>query len=289
MSWEEGVIRALRSLASPVLDAFFRATTELGGDVLWLLIIFALLALGRRRQALGLSVLVALNFYASYLLKYAIGRPRPPLELQRTDLVEPRTGPSMPSTHAAEAAANLGYVAKELRTKRAYLACAIMAGLAGLSRIYLGVHWPTDVLAGFGLGLATLLAYTILAEGKLLGRLRPLMARRALLAPLPFLLGVLAALLTPQAWGKPSTYVGGLMAGLFTGILLADGRRRGDPRKLSDLLRAAACVLVGLAGLAMAYLVQPGLLQFSLAALTGLWASWLGPKIVWALGAGAGP
>ena len=282
MGWEEALILALRSISNPLLDALFLALSELGGDVFWLAVIFACLALKKRRQALGFSILLIANFYISYVLKHAIGRPRPPLWLQRTDLVGAELGPSMPSTHAAEAAANMAYLAREARDKRTYVACGTLAVLAGLSRVYLGVHWPTDVLAGACLGLVVAASYVLAAEGKLMDELRQLLARKSLLMPLPLLLGLLAAILTPQGWGRPATYIGGLVAGVFTGLLLLRPGYR-SPRRLGDALRALACVLTDLALLAISYMLGPGPLQFVAALLAGLWGSWAGPEAFWAL------
>lgn len=282
MGWEEALILALRSISNPLLDALFLALSELGGDVFWLAVIFACLALKKRRQALGFSILLIANFYISYVLKHAIGRPRPPLWLQRTDLVGAELGPSMPSTHAAEAAANMAYLAREARDKRTYVACGTLAVLAGFSRVYLGVHWPTDVLAGACLGLVVAASYVLAAEGKLMDELRQLLARKSLLMPLPLLLGLLAAILTPQGWGRPATYIGGLVAGVFTGLLLLRPGYR-SPRQLGDALRTLACVLTDLALLTASYMLGPGPLQFVTALLAGLWGSWAGPEAFWAL------
>ena len=282
MSWEEAFIVALRSIANPFLDAAFLAFSELGGDVFWLAVIFACLALRKRRQALGFSILLIANFYISYALKYAIGRPRPPLWLQRTDLVEAEVGPSMPSTHAAEAASNMAYLAREIGDRRAYLACALLIALTSLSRVYLGVHWPTDVLAGALLGLLVAFSYMTGAEERILSKLSELSARKALLIPIPLLAGLAAALLTPGSWGRPSTYIGGLVAGIFMGILAMEPPDR-PLRHLGNAMRTLACVLTDMALLAASYLLGPGLLQFAATFLAGLWASWLGPRALWAL------
>ncbi len=281
MGWELAFIKALQSIANPLLDAFFRAVGELGGDVFWLAVIFLLFPLGRRKQALSLSVLLLSSFYLSYALKYAIMRPRPPPDLQR---LGPRTDPSMPSTHSAEAVSNLGYVARELRRKWSYVACALLAILAGLSRVYFGLHWPTDVLAGLGLGLLVLSSYLLLAEKPLGKAIKARWELRVLFLPLPLALGVAAMLLTPPCWGRPSAYIGGLITGVFLGVLLPRQPSKRNPRDVVELLKALSSCAIGLVGLALAYLFLSGLLQFLGSALVGLWASWIGPYVLWARG-----
>ncbi|HSJ72699.1 MAG TPA: phosphatase PAP2 family protein [Miltoncostaeaceae bacterium] len=90
---------------------------------------------------------------ASGLLKDAFGRARPALaEPGVTALVSLPGDASMPSGHAAAAAAAAGVVA--LLHPRLRLPLAGLVGAIALSRVYLGVHYPLDVLAGAALGLA---------------------------------------------------------------------------------------------------------------------------------------
>lgn len=117
------------------------------------------LALRRRLRALALVAVSTLGAVGlSLLVKQLIGRPRP-------DLVEHYSHvatASFPSGHSMLAAAvylTLAALLAQLvvgRLVRAYLLlCALVVTfLVGVSRVYLGVHYPTDVLAGWSLGVA---------------------------------------------------------------------------------------------------------------------------------------
>jgi len=113
-----------------------------------------------RRRAAALLVLVAVagGMLLSTLLKLGFERPRPDLV---PHAVEVYTA-SFPSGHAMLSAvtwltlgALLMRVEPRRRVKAFVLAMAVLTTLlVGASRIYLGVHWPTDVLAGWCIGAA---------------------------------------------------------------------------------------------------------------------------------------
>jgi undecaprenyl-diphosphatase len=112
--------------------------------------------------------------------KAVVGRPRPPIGLR----LVAETEPSFPSGHATDSAAcylalALVVAVFVLRRPLARVAIVAVGGLMtvliGASRLELGVHWPTDVLAGWALGTTAAIAIVLLAVG--LARLTP--ARRA--------------------------------------------------------------------------------------------------------------
>jgi len=130
-------------------------TTRLGDAEtrLTLVPLLAALLAWRRgwRQALLFGGIVLGGALIVLLLKSAIGRPRPDL-LPHQDIV---SSASMPSGHAANnvvvwlAAARLWSPAPWLTVAALLLALAI-----GASRVMLAVHWPSDVIAGWAVGLA---------------------------------------------------------------------------------------------------------------------------------------
>lgn len=103
---------------------------------------------------------------ASGALKDAVGRLRPPLAHDSlTALVTLPADSSFPSGHATSAFAAAGVVAALHPRLRAPVLA--LAALIGLSRVYLGVHYPTDVVAGAALGLG--IAAVAVALGRRIG------------------------------------------------------------------------------------------------------------------------
>jgi len=134
--------------------------TALGDNILLVLLILLamgfLLAAGNRRLAGLLGAGIALGILASALLKIAFARARPDVVAH---LVTVETA-SFPSGHAMNAAivylsmaALLARGQARPATRRYLLATGMaLTLLIGLSRLYLGVHWPTDVLLGWIFG-----------------------------------------------------------------------------------------------------------------------------------------
>ena len=160
MSAEADLLRWVHGLSSAPLDAFFIVSHHIGDGIAWSLIVTAAVVAsavrGARRHALtwlllGLSVDVTQRS-----LKALFGRPRPALWEGPIH----HTSAAMPSGHALAGAAFYGFAAHLLATRHPrYAAQAYGAGIAatlyvGLGRLYLGVHWPSDVLVGWTIGAA---------------------------------------------------------------------------------------------------------------------------------------
>lgn len=176
-AFDEAVLLALRTSdpADPIGPRWVEASvvdvSALGGfAVLALVTLFAvgyLLVLKRWGSALLLLAATVGGTAISEGLKVGYNRPRPDLVAH---IVE-TTSMSFPSGHAMLSAVTyltLGALiarTQERRTLRGYVlgAAILLTLLIGASRIYLGVHWPTDVLAGWCLGAAWALACWIMA------------------------------------------------------------------------------------------------------------------------------
>ena len=157
-----------RARRTPPASALFTAITVAGGAAgmggLVAVVAAALAARGRLRWAAYLVATSAGGALLNQLLKVHYVRPRPELNAA----VFEATGYSFPSGHAMSAAivfGALGYLAarsaRSWRSKSAAIsAFATLALAIGVSRLYLGVHWASDVAAGFVAGTLWLTATT---------------------------------------------------------------------------------------------------------------------------------
>jgi len=164
------MFRNPQDLSDPIGPRWFeevmRDFTALGGTaVLSLLTLFVTVFLvlsGQRRPALLVAASIVLGMIVSMLLKLVFDRPRPDLVPHGMDVYTL----SFPSSHAMMSAlvyltlgALLARTQADLRARLYLIGCAIvLTCLIGVSRVYLGVHWPTDVLAGWAVGSCWALA-----------------------------------------------------------------------------------------------------------------------------------
>lgn len=167
--FDQVVLLSLRNpadLADPIgppwLELFARDITSLGGIPVLTLVTLGsfgfLLMVRKRRTALLLLVAIGGGLLLSSGLKDVFDRPRPDLVPHAVQVATQ----SFPSSHAMMSAityltlgALLARTQPRRRVKVYLLASAVLLTLlVGTSRVYLGVHWPTDVLAGWWAGAA---------------------------------------------------------------------------------------------------------------------------------------
>ena len=166
-AFDAAILLALRNPADvsdpigpPWLEVAMRDVTSLGSVTVLTLVTVAAVAYlvmdGRRGAAMLVAVAVGGGTILSTLLKLGFERPRPDLVSHLVDV----TDLSFPSGHAMLSAvtyltlgALLARTAARRRQKVFVVGAAILLTvLVGSSRVFLGVHWPTDVLAGWALG-----------------------------------------------------------------------------------------------------------------------------------------
>jgi membrane-associated phospholipid phosphatase len=154
-------------------DAFFKSLTELGS--IWASVgaSLALARARRQREALDALGAAAAMWLLGQVLKKVWRRPRPYRSLDdvRLLIAEP-AGTTWPSSHPAVLLSFLTVATRGLDASPPVKAGAVgLAGTVGLSRAYLGVHFPADVLGGLLLGRGVADLWTALASPRILKRL----------------------------------------------------------------------------------------------------------------------
>lgn len=149
---------------TPVLDQVMIGITTLGSGTMLVVAIVAtsiwLWRNGHRRTTLILVGNAVAAAVINYVLKLYVARPRPTLF---DEITRPETF-SFPSGHSLFAMTIYGGIAAAIVTHHPWRRPWVIGGAAllvvaiGFSRVYLGVHWPFDVLAGFAAGLPLLMS-----------------------------------------------------------------------------------------------------------------------------------
>ena len=155
------IIQALQSM-SPTLDGFMKFISFLGTiDFYLLLIPFVYWVIS---ASLGFRVLLLLigTDFLTLSCKQLLHQPRP-YWVGDVKPLATETSYGIPSSHASDSLAVWGYLAYCLKKSWLWAVSILVVLLIGISRMYLGVHFPTDVLAGWLIGL---LAIFLLVKGE---------------------------------------------------------------------------------------------------------------------------
>ncbi len=157
-SWDANLAASINgyNLGASMTSLMIYAS-EYGREYFWIPIVAILLAFGQRDTkilAIELAVVFAVGIIAGDLMKFLYFRERPFLALP--GLIQPRglpdTDSSFPSGHAIIVSIGAIFVLGKFRRKGIAVLLTLEAALVCYSRVYLGMHYPLDVLAGIFLG-----------------------------------------------------------------------------------------------------------------------------------------
>lgn len=156
-SWEFDLLYWFQNLHNPILDKIMVVITTLGNaGAIWIILTAVLFVLCKDKRVPWTS-LVALLFSVlliNLILKNAISRARPSwIDTSVSLLVKNPKDYSFPSGHSSASFAAAFSIFQYKSYWKQGLAAMVLAILIALSRIYLFVHFPTDVLAGVLLGI----------------------------------------------------------------------------------------------------------------------------------------
>lgn len=197
---------------SPALDTLFKAITTLGAEQAFLLLMPLVFWCLDKRRGVRLGLLLMLSAYLNAILKNLFDQPRPSAD--RVKVMAKETSPGLPSGHSQNSIAVYGFLAAQACRPRAWALASLVVFSVGLSRIYLGVHFPSDVLGGWLVGILVLALY-LRVEPEIETRLRawPWSYQLALAILLPLVLFLADAT-------QDSAQLMGIVLGLMVGVLV---------------------------------------------------------------------
>ena len=152
----EILLQIQQHLRTDMLTPLMKFVTFLGnGGWFWILCAVVLLAIPKTRKT-GYAAVLSLIFgviVTNLLLKNIVARPRPFAEIEALiPLIAKPTDFSFPSGHTTASFA-VALVMLRMLPKKIGIPAVVLAALVAFSRLYLGVHYPTDVLTGFVVAL----------------------------------------------------------------------------------------------------------------------------------------
>jgi undecaprenyl-diphosphatase len=173
--WDDSAARWGAAHTTGGAESALRVITQLGGSVVVVVLCLVVAVVEHRRirtraVPIFLATVVVSQLIVTNVIKVAVGRDRPDIARLVT-----ASGYSFPSGHTASAAAAYAAIALVLGRRRSGRTKAVLAGAAGgitvavaTSRVLLGAHWLTDVIAGAALGWACFALCSIAFGGRLL-------------------------------------------------------------------------------------------------------------------------
>jgi membrane-associated phospholipid phosphatase len=251
----------------PPLDSFFKTINFLQTEEFFLLALPIVWWCIDKRIGASLAVLFLLSDYSVRLLKGITNVTRPYDAQPRIRNLDPQADPSFPSAGAMDTTIFWVYLAALLRSRIMWILAVVLVVVMAFTRVYLGAHYPTDVVASVILGAAII----AVAVG---GRVADLIAASPRAAQWVLAVAVPLAL----AWIRLNTETAvtlGALLGFGIGLILEAQWIRFEPR--NSMAKQVAKVLIGLiVGLGIRFALKPllppgDLFTMVRYAIIGLW------------------
>jgi len=280
LSWGLLVIRQIQVFESPALTVVMRGLSALGTEYAYLALLPLVYWCVDEKYGFRLGIVVLSSAWLNSSLKELWKQPRP-YQLDPALRRATESSYGLPSGHAQGSLTFWGFIAAWRRRPASLAAAIALPLLIGFSRLYLGVHFPTDVFAGWLLGILVLALYVFLG---------PALERLLALVNVRFqILAAAMAAFTMNALHPADTSLSGVFLGMALGYILMTRRfpfsaasNTAGAGSRAGLL--AARYLVGMTGTVLLYLglkaVFPArgadwyaFFHFARYALIGLWVA----------------
>jgi membrane-associated phospholipid phosphatase len=211
--WGIDVIKIAQQIRSPFLDQFFKFISFTGAMIFYIIFLPFIYWCYDKKFGSRIFILILISGWFNSVLKDLINHPRP-YNIDESVKIGKTGGPGIPSGHAQQSLVVWGSLSL-WRKKRSfvYFSAAVVL-LIAFSRIYLGVHFPTDIIGGWLAGMVILAVFWISIDRLdiLLPRINPV-----ILAVLSIIIPVLFSMILAS---KPSVMSAGALSGFCVGVIL---------------------------------------------------------------------
>lgn len=154
MNWEIQVLQFLQEIRNPFLTAIMEAITFMAESFFLIMIISLLYWCVDKKKSIRIGWIVLFSGVINGMIKNIVKMPRPFQKGVVSPIrVETATSYSFPSGHTQIATSFWGSAMIILRNKSVMILGTVLIILTAITRLYLGVHWPVDVLGGIVVGI----------------------------------------------------------------------------------------------------------------------------------------
>ena len=154
------IINLVQSVSFDLLDLFFIIFTSLGTIFFYVFIVSIIYWMVSKKAGINLAAILIINGWLNIMIKNLVGWPRPYLaHPDKVKFISQASGYSFPSGHSQSTSAFwssiLYYFKQNSHRKQIFTVSTLFFILIPISRVYLAVHYPSDVIVGFIFGWIT--------------------------------------------------------------------------------------------------------------------------------------
>jgi hypothetical protein len=278
LAWGIDVIQAIQTVASPGLTAVMKILTLTGSEYFYILFLPILFWCIDERFGARFGLVFLFSSFVNSWLKVAFGQPRP-YDLEPSVGLSHESSHGLPSGHAQSTSTFWGLLAPGIRKPWGLILAIVIPLVISFTRLYLGVHFPTDVFLGLALGWGIAILSAVFGE-RIVALVSSWNPRLKIIVAAVLALGM-------NALNMEDTSMPGAFFGTALGIVFMSSRLSFDASS-GSLAKKIIRFLLGLLVLAAIYLggklVFPGkdeplyaLFRFVRYGLMGLWVSFGAP------------
>ena len=162
IQWGLAIVQWIQTFRNPLLDPIMGTTYYLGAEDFFILFLPLIFWCVRKSLGIRLGFVLIFSNYVNLVCKDFFAAKRPWQVDDKLYAPFKTEGFGIPSGHSQGAVTFWGYIATQMKTRGWWILAIVMSLFIGIGRMYVGDHFPQDVLLGWALGIVIVAAYAIL-------------------------------------------------------------------------------------------------------------------------------